>query len=98
MSARLHRHLPVDLGDRGSFKDDASDSGYGGSVVGPLSVLDSRDVLDGSGIKDLSARHETTSMQEEYYRENCRLLAGSIEDTKYILKVTPWWQNLIHRT
>jgi hypothetical protein len=86
MSAQLAR-LP-DLRDRGSFKDDASDSGYGGSVIdGASLVVGSEDVLNASRLKESARRHEGASLQEEHYRENCRLLTGSIEDTKHILKV-----------
>ena len=99
MGAQLHRHVPLDLGDRGSFKDDASDSGYGGSLNdGASSVMGSQDVLSEFDVKDASARHEATSMQEEHYRENCRLLTCSIEDTKHILKVSLLWRGLMSRT
>jgi hypothetical protein len=89
MSAQLRRHTPVDLGDRGSFRDDASDSGYGSVSDGSSVFLGSQTVLDGSLAKDSSSAHVAPSMQEELYRENCRLLTGSIEDTKHVLKVTP---------
>ena len=72
---------------RGTFKDDATDSGYGGSVKdGPSD--DGENLFEGFLSREMHHRNQLpTTRQQEIYQENCRLLTGSIEDTKHILKV-----------
>jgi hypothetical protein len=66
---------------------DATDSGYGTSTVGGSSI-DSENVFERSFPSKVQYRHQgATGRQQEIYQENCRLLVGSIEDTKHILKV-----------
>ena len=80
--------LPYRPSTRRSFTDDATDSGYGGSIVDGSSN-DSSENFPESGLpKDFQSRHQIPAdRQQEIYQENCRLLTESIEDTKYILKV-----------
>ena len=71
-----------------SFMEDATDSGYGGSVIDGSSN-DSENLFERSFSSQVQSRHQIPmDRQEEIYQENCRLLIGSIEDTKHILKVT----------
>jgi hypothetical protein len=68
--------------------EDATDSGYGGSVIDGSSN-DSENLFERSFSSQVQSRHQIPmDRQEEIYQENCRLLIGSIEDTKHILKVT----------
>lgn len=70
-----------------SFTDDATDSGYGGSI-NEGSTTDSKNLFEQSFLTEVQYRHQIpTDRQQEIYQENCRLLTGSIEDTKYILEV-----------
>jgi hypothetical protein len=67
--------------------DDATDSGYGGSIIDGAST-DSKNLFEQSFSNVAQYRHQIpTDRQQEIYQENCRLLTGSIEDTKYILEV-----------
>jgi hypothetical protein len=73
-----------------SIMDDAidSDSGYGGSFI-DNSSNDSENLFERSFSAQVQPRHQIPmDRQEEIYQENCRLLTGSIEDAKHILKVT----------
>ena len=68
--------------------DDTTDSGYGGSVIDGSSN-DFENLFERPFSTQLQSRHQIPmDRQEEIYQENCRFLTGSIEDTKYILKVT----------
>lgn len=72
---------------RSSFMDDATDSGYGSSIMDGSST-DSENPFERPFSPDAQHRHQIpTDRKQEIYQENCRLLTGSIEDTKYILKV-----------
>lgn len=71
------------------FRDDATDSGYGGSV-NDGSSSEGENLLERSFPTEMHHRNHLPSMrQQELYQENSRLLIGSIEDTKHILKVFP---------
>ena len=71
-----------------SILDDATDSGYGSSVIDGSSN-DSENLFERSFSAQVQSRHLIPmDKQEEMYQENCRLLIGSIEETKHILKVT----------
>jgi len=72
---------------RGPYIDDATDSGYGGSVKGGSSP-DRENLFEQSFSTEMHHRNQLpTTRQQEIYQENCRLLTGSIDDTKHILKV-----------
>jgi hypothetical protein len=80
--------LPYRPSTRPSFTDDATDSGYGGSIIDGSSNDSSENFVEKPLPKDFQSRHQIPAdRQQEIYQENCRLLTGSIEDTKYILKV-----------
>jgi hypothetical protein len=69
------------------FVDDATDSGYGGSVVDGSSS-ESDNLFDKSFSHEVQHRHHMPSVrQQEIYKDNCHLLIGSIDETKHILKV-----------
>jgi hypothetical protein len=71
------------------FADDATDSGYGGSVIDGSSH-ESDDMFDKSFSNEAQPRyHIPSARQQEIYKENCHLLTGSIDETKHILKVPP---------
>ena len=71
-----------------SVMDNATDSGYGGSVIDGSST-DSETLFESSISTQVQSRHQIPmDRQEEMYQENCRLLLGSIGDTNHILKVT----------
>jgi len=72
---------------RGPFRDDATDSGYGGSVKDGSSP-DGENLFERSFSTEMHHRNQLpTTRQQEIYQENCRLLTGSIDETKHILKV-----------
>ena len=70
------------------FPDEASDSGYAGSLS-DCSSADGAILLEPSSSSHSISRHLDipADRQQELYSENCRLLATSINDTKEILKV-----------
>ena len=71
-----------------SIMDDATDSGYGGSFI-DNSSNDTENLFERYFSAQVQPRHQIPmDRQEEIYQENCRLLTGSIEDAKHILKVT----------
>ena len=85
MTSRLSRQ-PSSV-QQDSFPDDATDSGYGGSVINASST-DSENLFEKSFANGSRNRvHMASERHQELYQENCRLLTGSIEDTKHILKV-----------
>jgi hypothetical protein len=69
-------------------EDNASDSGYGGSIKDddPLTNLSETTEVFLSLDSQVN-QHFTTSKSQELYKENCQLLTASIEDTKHLLKV-----------
>ena len=70
-----------------SVEDDATDSGYGGSII-EGSSSDSESLFGKSFSTGAGNWHDIAGKrQEEIYQENCRLLTEAIEDTKHILKV-----------
>jgi hypothetical protein len=72
---------------RGRYMDDATDSGYGGSVL-EGSSSDSDNLFDKSFSTGVHSReHVSSDTQQEIYKENCLLLTGSIEETKHLLNV-----------
>lgn len=69
------------------FRDDATDSGYGGSVHDDSSPK-ADNLFERSFSAEINPRnHLPSARQQEIYQENCRLLIGSIDDTKHVLKV-----------
>lgn len=82
------QHLP-ELAGRGRYMDDATDSGYGGSVI-EGSASDGDNLFDKSFSTRVHSREYVSSdTQQEIYKENCLLLTGSIEETKHLLNVLP---------
>lgn len=70
--------------------DNATDSGYGGSIADEPSTP-SDNLFDQSFSRGMSKSHFLPSTrQQEIYQENCQLLTSSIEETKHILKVCPF--------
>jgi len=80
------QHIP-ESAVRGRYIDDATDSGYGGSVI-EGSSSDSDNLFDKSFSTRVHSReHMPSDTQQEIYKENCLLLTGSIEETKHLLNV-----------
>jgi len=74
---------------RGRYVADATDSGYGGSVVDGSSS-EGDNLFDKSFSSEVQSREYLQSdRQQEIYKENCLLLTGSIEETKHLLNVFP---------
>ena len=73
--------------------DNATDSGYGGSIAGESSSLPSdNNIFDKSFSEEVTKclhqhHHLPSARQQELYKENCQLLTSSIEETKHVLKV-----------
>jgi hypothetical protein len=93
MASQLHCASPQPSPARprsggATFPDEVSDSGYGGSLSDGSSS-DYANLLEHSSSSASVSRHLDipADRQQELYSENCRLLAGSINDTKEILKV-----------
>lgn len=88
MTSKIAYTPSTDLVPHPSIEHDATDSGYGTSTVGGSSV-DSENLFEKSLSSEVRCRRllETTERQQEVYQDNCLLLAGSIEETKHILKV-----------
>jgi hypothetical protein len=93
MASQLHYSSPSASPARpraggASFPDEVSDSGYGGSLS-DCSASDYANLLEHSCSSTSISRHLDipADRQQELYSENCRLLSGSINDTKEILKV-----------
>jgi hypothetical protein len=67
---------------------DATDSGYGGSIVDSTSI-DSENLFEKSFSSEVHHRqHIISDKQQEIYQENCQLLTTSIDETKQVLKVS----------
>jgi hypothetical protein len=87
MSSQVH--LQSSLHQPQPLVDDATDSGYGGSVING-STADSDNLFDKSFSHEVQHRHHIPSArQQEIYKENCHLLTTSIDETKHILTVSP---------
>jgi hypothetical protein len=87
MTAQITYYSSTDSAPHPPIEYDATDSGYGTSTVGGSSI-DSENLFEKPFSSEVQYRRQGTSgWQQEIYQENCRLLAGSIEDTKHILKV-----------
>lgn len=72
---------------QGRYIDDATDSGYGGSVI-EGSASDSDNLFDRSFSTRVHSReHMPSDTQQAIYKENCLLLTGSIQETKHLLNV-----------
>lgn len=90
MASQVAVQHMADPSVRGQYVDDATDSGYGGSVVDGSSSDDSDNLFDKSFSSEMQSReHMPSDRQQEIYKENCLLLTGSIEETKHLLNVFP---------
>jgi hypothetical protein len=86
MSSQVHLQSSVHQLQR--LVDDATDSGYGDSVINGSSS-DSDNLFDKSFSHEVKQRYHIPSVrQQEIYKENCHLLTTSIDETKHILTVS----------
>ena len=89
MENQVAVHHSADPNVRGRYLDDATDSGYGGSLIDESSS-DGDNLFDKSFSSKIQSREPLPSdRQQEIYKENCLLLTESIEETKHLLNVFP---------
>ena len=90
MTSQIAVQHTANTNGRGRYVDDATDSGYGGSVVDGSTSDGSDNLFEKSFSSDVLPReHMPSDRQQEIYKENCLLLTGSIEETKHLLNVLP---------